>query len=133
MRNTIIRLRCMAGRYKFVSAVAGIFLSGALLGIGYTSWHYDASLSRQQIAYEGQIQRLSKDLARERGANRERLESLASHMEKMSATLGRLLAVAEEATKTAASAATTARSAAHTAQGAAKNAAQANIRITEGR
>lgn len=33
MRETICRLRHLAGRYKFIFAVAGIFLSGALLGM----------------------------------------------------------------------------------------------------
>ncbi|TFL14235.1 hypothetical protein CSC67_08770 [Pusillimonas caeni] len=131
MRETLIRLRCMAGRYKFIFAVAGIFLSGALLAMGYSSWHYDSYLSRQQKAYERQISRLEDDLKLERGVNRLRLEALAQEMDQISDAVGRLLTVAEEASQTAKTAATTARTAATTAQGAAKNAAQANIKITE--
>lgn len=131
MRETLIRLRCFAGRYKVILAVAGIFLSGALLAMGYSSWHYDSYLGRQQAAYERQILRLEADLKQERGINRERLEVLAQEMDQISDAVGRLLTVAEEASQTAKTAASTARSAASTAQGAAKNAAQANIKITE--
>lgn len=131
MRETIFRLRRLADRYKFVFAVAGLFFSGALLGMGYSSWHTDKSLSRQHKAYERQIARLDADLAQERGVNREKLEVLAQEMDEISDAVGRLLTVAEEASQTARSAATAARTAATTAQGAAKNAAQANIKITE--
>jgi len=95
------------------------------------SWHYDSSLSRQQKAYERQVSRLEADVSRERGINRQKLEVLAQDMDEISDALGRLLSVAEEASQTAKTAATTARTAATTAQGAAKNAAQANIKITE--
>ncbi|NYT67995.1 hypothetical protein H0A67_05365 [Pusillimonas noertemannii] len=52
-------------------------------------------------------------------------------MDEISDAVGRLLTVAEAASQTAKTAATTAKSAAATARGAAKNAAQANIKITE--
>lgn len=124
MRETLFRLRCLAGRYKFIFAIAGIFLSGALLAMGYASWHYDAALTRQNKAYERQIARLEADVALERGINREKLEALTQDMDEIADALGRLLTVADEASQTAKSAASTARS-------AAKNAAQANIKITE--
>lgn len=131
MHETLFRLRCLAGRFKFIFAVAGIFLSGTLLAMGYASWHYDAALTRQQKAYERQVSRLESDLTQERGINREKLEVLARDMDQISDALGRLLIVAERASQTANQAASTAKSAASTASSAAKNAAQANIKIAD--
>ena len=131
MLEKMIRFRCMAARYKYLFAVMGIFMSGILLGIGYTSWHYDASLARQQVAYERQIARLESDLILERDVNRGRIEDVATNIDSIMDAVGRLMAIAQSATKTAKSAATTAKKAAATANSAANNAAQANITLTE--
>lgn len=131
MRKTLLTFRCFAGRFKFIGAVATIFLAGALLATGTSAWYYDAALARQQGAYERQIARIESDLLLERDVNRGRIEAVAGDIDSIVDSIGRLITMVQAASKTAGAAASTAKAAAATAQGAAKNAAQANITVTE--
>lgn len=116
--------RCFAGRFKFISAVLAIFLSGVLLTIGTCAWYYGGVIERRAMDHDKQISRLSADVDVERVINRRILEGLAEQVQRAADKLDKTANVAETA-------ASTAKSAAATASGAAKNAANANIRIRE--
>lgn len=124
MRETIRRFRCEAGRFKFVSAIAAIFLAGALLSLGASAWYYSSILRDRVAAYDRQVARLTGEIDDERRVNRDKLDRIADRVSAISKELS-------ETAETARVAASTARSAATTAKGAAKNAAQAGIRARE--
>lgn len=145
MRQTIERLKNLAERLKLLSALAALFLSGALLTMGVSAAYYDRVISKIHGSYGGRIaalnadiRRLQKEVDHERGVNRDTLHDQASQLreqavdiDKLSDDVGRLIHMIEETATTAAKAASTARSAATTAQGAAANAAKSTIRVTE--
>lgn len=131
MHKTLLMFRCFAGRFKFIGAVATIFLAGTLLATGTSAYYYDAALARQQGAYERQIARIESDLLLEREVNRDRIEAVAVDIDSIVDSIGRLITMVTAASRTASTAASTAKAAAATAQGAAQNAAQANITVTE--
>lgn len=124
MRETMRRFRCEAGRFKFVAAVAGIFLSGSLIALGAASWYYGSILDKRIAAYDRQVSRLMSDVDEERQVNRAQLRKIADQSMSNAKKL-------DEIAETARNAASTAKSAATTARGAANNAARAQIKITE--
>lgn len=70
MRETFHNFRCAVGRFKFVSAILGVFLSGALLALGTSAWHYGRILDLRSQAYERQVSRLQGDVDQERVVTR---------------------------------------------------------------
>lgn len=124
MRETLRNFRCAAGRFKFISAVMGLFLSGALLAFGTSAWYYGTIIDQRIAAYDRQIDRLTLDIDVERGINRDKLDDIAG---RVSGVADELRAIAQLVRL----AASTARSAATTAKGAATNAAKANVTVKE--
>lgn len=123
MRDTIRRIRCSLGRFKFISAIVAIFMSGAMLAYASSAWYYSSLLHSRVESYDRQITRLTREIDDERLINRGKLDRISDRVGVIAQDLSEIADTAKIAADTAKSAATTAR-------GAAKNAAQANIRIT---
>jgi hypothetical protein len=124
MRETINAFKRSAVRFKFISAVMGLFLSGALLAFGTSAWYYGEVMDERIAAYERQFARLVSEVDHERTTNRNILIDLTDEVRQVADTLRTTSATAQAAT-------TTARAAANVAQGAADNAPVSRIRVTE--
>lgn len=124
MRETLRNFRCAAGRFKFISAVMGLFLSGALLAFGTCAWYYGSVIDQRIAVYDRQIDRLTMDVDVERSINRDKLDDISNRVSGVAVELSAIAQLVKLA-------ASTARSAASTAKGAATNAAKANVTVKE--
>lgn len=111
-----------ARRFKFPAALALMFLSGWLLSMGTSSWHYDRIMMGDRLAAQREVARLTDDVDMERDVNRMKLTAIARQSAANAEQLEYIVGIAKGAAATAQSAATT-------ANGAARNAANANIRV----
>ncbi|WP_394065435.1 hypothetical protein [Alcaligenes sp. WGS1538] len=123
MREGLLGLKRIANRFKLVFAIAALFMSGLLLGIGAQEWRHQQDIGRLHDMYERRIAGLESALQAERNITRGQLDGQAGTIGRIAADMEKLLEIAEKSVKTATRAATTARTAANTAKGAAQSAA----------
>lgn len=121
MINSIKRF---AERMKLVTALAALFLSGALIAIGSSVAYYDRVISSIHGSYGGRIAGLNRDVRMAQRETKEEREVTRQQLNNLMAAQERIIEMLENASKTA-------EQAAATAKGAAINAAQSAIRVRE--
>jgi hypothetical protein len=127
MTKLFCSFRSFASRFKFVSALLAVFLSGMLFCAGGAAWYYGNVVDKINYAHDEQVRELRSDILQARTTNRKILDQLTDQVGVAVTLLKQAAATAQQAAQQAHAAATTATHAATTANHAAVNAANANI------